>query len=219
MIPGLRYIPGYLDAAAHDALMAAIDAAPWRDLGERRAQIYGYSYHYTKGGLYRVDDLPTWAQDLAARVERDRLMAELADQLIVNDYAAGKGIPAHVDAPLFTDTIVSISLGSSCVMEFTQEAAETKQQFLEPRSALLIGGAARHEWKHAIPGRPVDEWQGREWPRGRRVSLTFRKVLPPDQRPTWEPASWGKLSETACRPPSRANRVPTTPHREPRSTP
>jgi len=65
--------------------------------------------------------------------------------------------------------------------------------FLEPRSALVIAGEARHAWKHAIPGRTVDEWQGREWPRQRRVSLTFRKVLPVEQRPTWEPASWAKL--------------------------
>lgn len=193
MIPGLRYIPGYLDDAAHEALLAAVDAGEWRDFGERRAQIYGYSYHYTKDGIYRVEDLPQWAQDLAARFERDGLMPELADQMIVNDYAAGQGIPAHVDAPLFTDTVISISLGSSCVMEFTRETGELEPQFLEPMSALVIAGEARHEWKHAIPGRPVDQWLGRERTRGRRVSLTFRKLLPEDQRPTWEPASWAKL--------------------------
>ncbi len=192
MIQGLRYIPGYLGVAAHDALMAAVDATPWRDFGDRRAQIYGYSYHYTKGGLYRVEDLPPWAQDLAARCERDGLM-DLADQLVVNDYALGKGIPAHVDAPLFAENIISISLGSSCVMEFSNDGGDIEQLFLEPRSALVIAGEARHAWKHAIPGRTVDEWQGREWPRQRRVSLTFRKVLPVEQRPTWEPASWAKL--------------------------
>ena len=50
MIDGRRYVPGYLDDAAHDALLAAVDAGPWRDFGERRSQIYGYSFHYTKGG-------------------------------------------------------------------------------------------------------------------------------------------------------------------------
>ena len=53
MIPGLRYVPGYLDAAAHDALLAAADAGPWRQLGHRRTQIYGYSYDLRKGGAYR----------------------------------------------------------------------------------------------------------------------------------------------------------------------
>ena len=200
MVSGLRYIPRYLDVAAHDSLLAHVDAAEWRDFGERRAQIYGYSYHYLKGGIYRVEDLPPWADDLAARFERDGLMTDLADQLVVNDYAAGRGIPAHVDAPLFADTIISISLGSSCVMEFSKESGELEQQFLEPMSALVIDGEARHEWKHAIPGRMADQWQGREWPRARRVSLTFRKVLPVEQRPTWEPASWAQ----------QRNRLPPT---------
>jgi len=104
-----------------------------------------------------VEDLPAWAQDLAARFERDGLMPELADQLVVNDYAPGRGIPAHVDAPLFADTIISISLGSSCVMEFSKESGEVEQLFLEPMSALVIAGEARHEWKHGIPGRMIDD--------------------------------------------------------------
>ena len=130
-LAGLRYLPGYLDADTHDRLLTTIDAGPWRDFGERRAQIYGYSFHYTKGGVYRVEDLPARGQDLAARFERERLMPELADQLIVNEYQPGRGIPAHVDAPLFADTIISISLGLSCVMEFSTERGEVEQQFLE----------------------------------------------------------------------------------------
>jgi len=58
MIPGLRYVPDYLDPATHDALLAAVDEGPWREVGERRMQIYGYSYDLRKGGAYRVEDLP-----------------------------------------------------------------------------------------------------------------------------------------------------------------
>jgi alkylated DNA repair dioxygenase AlkB len=183
MIPGLRYVPNYLDVAAHDLLLAAVDVGEWRDFGQRRGQIYGYSYHHTKGGVYRTDDLPPWAQELAERLERDGLMPERADQLIVNDYAAGQGIQAHVDAPLFTDTIVSISLGSTCIMEFTTEADAREEHFLAPMSALVIAGEARHAWKHAIPPRSHDTWDGRDWPRARRVSLTFRKMRLQDPLP------------------------------------
>ncbi len=80
-------------------------------------------------------------------------MRDVVDQLIVNDYAPGQGIPPHVDAPLFTDTVVSISLGSSCIMEFTTDAGAREEQFLEPMSALVIGGEARSGWKHAIQPR------------------------------------------------------------------
>jgi alkylated DNA repair dioxygenase AlkB len=183
MIDGLRYVPGYLDRGTHDALLAAADAGPWRHVDLRRMQIYGYSYDLRKGGAYRVEDLPSWARDLAARLVCDGLMADLADQLIVNEYAAGQGIRPHVDAPLFTDTIVSISLGSTCVMEFTTEAGAREEQFLEPMSALVIAAEARHAWKHAIPAREQDIWSGRVWPRARRVSLTFRKMRLQDPPP------------------------------------
>lgn len=177
MISGLRYVPAYLTDADHEALLAAVDTGEWRDFAQRRGQIYGYSYDHTKGGVYRTADLPPWAQGLAQRLERDGLLPELSDQVIVNEYAAGQGIRPHVDAPLFTDTIVSISLGSSCVMEFTTDAGAREEQFLEPMSALVIAGEARHSWKHAIPAREQDIWDGRVRPRARRVSLTFRKML------------------------------------------
>ena len=177
MIPGLRYIPSYLDPTTHDELLAAADAGPWRQFfGARRMQIYGYGWDLRKGGVYRVEDLPAWAHEIAARLQRDKLMPELPDQLIVNEYPAGEGIDAHVDAQLFTDTIVSISLGSTCTMEFTNDAGAREEQFLEPMSALVIAGEARSQWKHAIPTRTHDTWLGRDCPRARRVSLTFRKM-------------------------------------------
>ena len=183
MIPGLRYVAEYLDVVTHDSLLASVDEGAWRDFGARRMQIYGYSYDLRKGGAYPVEDLPAWAQAIAARLLRDGLMRDIADQLIVNDYTPGHGIPPHVDAPLFTDTILSISLGSSCIMEFTTDAGGREEQFLEPMSALVIAGEARTVWKHAIPPRTHDVWAGREWPRARRVSLTFRKMRLQDPRP------------------------------------
>lgn len=41
------------------------------------------------------------------------------DQLIINEYTPGQGINPHIDNPtLFSSPIVSLSLGSDCVMEF-----------------------------------------------------------------------------------------------------
>ena len=177
-IPGLCYVPGYLDSHWHDALLASVDAEPWRAFGERRAQIHGYSYDYRQGGVYRIGDLPAWALDVGARLDRDGLTPHMADQLIANEYQPGQGIPAHVDAPVFTDTIVALSLGSTCVMEFTNAESGGKEQLLlEPMSALVVAGEARSLWQHSIPARAADPWMGGELPRARRVSLTFRRML------------------------------------------
>jgi alkylated DNA repair dioxygenase AlkB len=179
-VPGLRYVAEYLAPETHDALLATVDEQPWQQptyIG-RRVQVYGYTYHHTRGGIYRVGDLPPWAQELTARLVRDGLMPAMPNQLIVNEYPAGTGIPSHVDHVAFDDTIVSVSLGSSCVMDFMRPGvSHTEAVFLEPRSALVLSGEARQRWTHAIPARESDLWLGAERPRGRRVSLTFRTML------------------------------------------
>ena len=179
-VPGLRYVPEYLASDLHDALLATIDEQPWQRpsyIG-RRVQVYGYTYHHTRGGIYRIGDLPPWASGLTTRLVRDRLMPGTPDQLIVNEYPAGTGIPAHVDHASFDDAIVSITLGSSCVMDFGRPGvSEVEAVFLEPRSALVLSGESRHKWTHGIPARASDVWHGMQRPRGRRISLTFRRML------------------------------------------
>ena len=177
-ISGLRYVADYLAPDAHDALLATVEEQPWQPFIGRRVQVYGYTYHHTSGGIYRIGDLPAWAGELTAALVRDGLMPSVPDQLIVNEYPPGTGIPAHVDHIAFEDTIVSITLGCGCVMDLARPVSgESESVFLEPRSALVLSGEARQRWTHAIPAREADIWQGVERPRGRRVSLTFRTML------------------------------------------
>jgi alkylated DNA repair dioxygenase AlkB len=178
-VPGLRYVPDFLDAATHDRLLAAVDAQPWQRAGGRSVQVYGYSYNHAMGGIYRIGDLPEWLAEVGARLRRDGLMIQPPDQVVVNAYEPGTGIFAHVDlVAAFDEAIVCISLGSTCVMEFTEpDTNRVEEAFLEPRSALVLAGEARLGWKHGIPARASDVWMGRDVRRGRRVSLTFRTML------------------------------------------
>ena len=176
-VPGLRYVPGYLESDVQDRLLAVIDEQPWHDIsGQRRIQFYGYWSNPAKGGLYRVGDLPGWASEIAARLEHDKLMPYPADQLIVTEYQPGQGLRPHVDAPVFEGVIVGLTLGSTCIMELTHQE-RSEQILLEPGSAVVFSGEARDRWQHAIPSRAADVWMGRTLHRSRRVSLTYRKML------------------------------------------
>ena len=182
MIPGLHYLPEFIGPAREQELLAVIDRQPWLTELRRRVQHYGYRYDY-KGRKVTPEmylgPLPDWAQALAEELRLRGLMPRAADQLIVNEYEPGQGIAPHVDCvPCFDDTIASLTLGSSCVMEFTH--AKTREKvplFLWPRSLVVLSGEARYAWRHAIPGRKKDTHEGRDVSRGRRVSLTFRNVL------------------------------------------
>ncbi len=180
-VPGLTVLPEYLAVADHDALLTEVDRRPWLTDLRRRVQHYGYRYDYTAkkvdSALY-LGPLPDWAGALARRLTADGWFAEEPDQVIVNEYEPGQGISKHVDCvPCFGDTIASFSLGSTCVIQFAHAPTERKvEQLLPARCLVVMQDDARYRWTHAIPARKSDTFEGREYPRGRRVSLTFRKV-------------------------------------------
>jgi len=63
-------------------------------------------------------------------------------------------------------------------MEFTHtETREKMPLLLEPRSLVILSGDARYRWQHAIPHRKTDRYNGQIFSRGRRLSLTFRKMI------------------------------------------
>src|SRR5438552_18393239 len=100
-VPGLRYLPEFVDASQEQELLAAIDAEPWLADLKRRVQHYGYRYDYK---AHKIDPtmylgtLPAWAAPLVDCLSADGHMA-VPDQLIVNEYEPGHGISPHVDCP------------------------------------------------------------------------------------------------------------------------
>jgi alkylated DNA repair dioxygenase AlkB len=98
------------------------------------------------------------------------------DQMLINEYFPGQGIALHKDYEPFDRTVVSLSLLSSCVMEFRQMADKRREELLlEPRSLLALTDEARYQWQHCIARRKTDRWQGVKISRERRLSVTFRR--------------------------------------------
>lgn len=181
-IPGLSYIPEYISQQEEVELIRTIDAQPWITELKRRVQHYGYRYDYKARSVTPesyLGPLPEWLSLSADRLCAGGLFPQLPDQAIINEYEPGQGIAPHIDCvPCFTDTIASLSLGSTCVMEFTHiETWQKTPMLLEPRSLVVLSADARYRWQHAIPHRKSDRHNGHAFLRNRRLSLTFRKIL------------------------------------------
>jgi alkylated DNA repair dioxygenase AlkB len=176
-IPGIAYVPGYIDTETHDRLLSAVDSYAWLTTADHRVQMYGYRYSHQMRTAFRIGDLPAWALPLATRLHHDGFIDSIPNQLVANEYPPGAGLFDHIDQTVFGDVVISISLGSTCVMRFSRSDSEDSHELLlEPASVLVFSGEARTEWKHGIPARSSDMWDGCEYPRSRRVSLTFRAV-------------------------------------------
>lgn len=171
-ISGLAYVPEYVSRDDEKALLNLVDAQPWQTHWQRRIQPYGDAYGFTPAAL----PMPAWGSGLAERLFRDGLTPFLCDRMLVNEYLPGQGIAPHVDYEPYDRTVVSISLGSACIMDFAAvDGTASHQLWLEPRSVLVMDGEARYRWTHGIAGRRKDPWNGAWFKRGRRVSVTFRR--------------------------------------------
>jgi alkylated DNA repair dioxygenase AlkB len=194
-IPGLGFRAEWITSAEEQKLVEAVDAAAWSTELARRVQHYGYKYNYKTRRIdesMRLGSLPDWLQSVALRLVEEGLFVTPPDQVIVNEYLPGQGISKHIDCPpCFGDTVVSLSLLSGCLMEFTcAEPPSEVSMWLPPRSLVVLTGEARYEWKHSIAKRVQDQVINDIVPRQRRVSLTFRNV----QQPAVDPVT----DETSC---------------------
>ncbi|MFK3777422.1 alpha-ketoglutarate-dependent dioxygenase AlkB [Agrobacterium sp. NPDC089420] len=180
--PGIVYFDGFLSPEEEAAVAHRLDAGVWSTELKRRVQHFGYRYDYKARAVTAdayLGPLPTWLGVFAARLVTAGYCRDLPDQVIANEYLPGQGISAHVDCvPCFDDGIVSISLLSTCEMVFRElRGSAICGVLLQPRSGVLLRDAGRYGWTHEIPARKSDIVNGVKTARGRRISLTFRKVI------------------------------------------
>ncbi len=181
-IPGLTYIPNYITQSQEADLLHIIDEQPWLTDLKRRVQHYGWKYDYKARNITEdlsLGALPDWLQYYCDNLQIFGLFPKIPDQVIINEYQPGQGIALHIDCiPCFEETISSLSLSSPCVMEFVNSRTNEKIPLqLEPCSLVVLKGDARYIWKHSIPSRKTDKYNGASFTRSRRLSMTFRNVI------------------------------------------
>jgi len=175
---GLVLLTDFISSDEEEALLAAVYKEEWSHKLARRTQHYGYEYDYASHRLPRyIGALPEWSDTLVDRLVDNCVFAATArpNQMIVNEYTPGQGISAHTDSHVFASPIVSVSLGSPCIMKFSStphQPSQTVDVLLPRRSALIMDDEARWNMRHEIAARKSDNGV----PRQTRVSLTFRIV-------------------------------------------
>jgi alkylated DNA repair dioxygenase AlkB len=140
-------------------------------LGKRRVVSFGLHYDFAERRVREAAELPAFLLPLRDRAAAFFGLAAAAfAHALVTEYTPGAAIGWHRDRPVFQD-VVGISFGSACRFRFRRKHGsgwERASPVLEPRSAYLLRGAARHHWEHSIPPAEV-----------LRYSVTFRSVTSP----------------------------------------
>ncbi|XP_041973231.1 alkylated DNA repair protein alkB homolog 8 [Aricia agestis] len=192
---GLHLLENFISDEEEMLLINLFDWVEEANLKNRQVKHYGYEFRY---GSNDVDlsaplseKIPPECDILWQRIRESGFNIDTPDQLTVNKYSPGQGIPSHVDrhSP-FGYTILSLSLGSQVVMDWKRHSGEYIPVVVPARSLLIMTGEARYDWQHGIQPRTWDPIIEKRLldkeevkvitsdtePRGTRISLTFRKT-------------------------------------------
>jgi alkylated DNA repair dioxygenase AlkB len=172
---GFRYRDDVLTAQEERASVENFKALPFKPfefhgyLGKRRIVSFGWRYDYAGRTLRQSAPLPDFLLPLRERAaEVAGLAGDLLQQALVTEYAPGAPIGWHRDKPEFGD-VVAFSFLSPCRLRLRRRKDTGWERWavdVQPRSAYLMRGPARHDWEHSIP--PLETL---------RYSLTFRTLL------------------------------------------
>jgi alkylated DNA repair protein (DNA oxidative demethylase) len=178
---GFQYVDDFVGPDEERRLIGLLDELPWEAVvfrgyeARRRVVHFGHRYDFEARGVSPGMAIPEALLSLRERAAT--LTGEDPEryvEVLATEYRPGATIGWHSDAPAFGSTVLGVSLASGCRMRFRRRTPDGWLRFdrvLEPRSAYVIGGAARTAWQHSIP--PTETL---------RYSVTYRTVR--EQRPS-----------------------------------
>ncbi len=120
-IPGLYLVDEIVTREEENELLQMIDSGKWEKLNNRRVQHHGFQFKYGRNQIDKEENkgsIPQYFDKLLNNLQRIEILKGLSfDQLTINDYFAGNGIPSHFDTHSpFEQCFISVSLLSGIVM-------------------------------------------------------------------------------------------------------
>jgi alkylated DNA repair protein (DNA oxidative demethylase) len=159
IVDGFLYRDDIIDTAEEAALIEHFDALPFApfDLrgfkGHRETVAFGSRFDFTQARVRDAAPIPDWLAGLKASAANFAgLPDEDLHQALVTRYAPGAGIGWRRDRPEY-GKVVGVSLSSACVLRLRRlEAGRWLRRAadLAPRSAYLLDGPVRDDWRHSI---------------------------------------------------------------------
>ena len=175
MIDGLIIIKNYISEKTEKDLLLNIEKNNWDYTLKRGTQHYIKTYNYKSKHITNATPEPDFIKNnITNKLINDYLLPSSGpEQIIINKYEPGEGISPHIDAEIFGEPIITLSLKSSTTFIF-QKNDEIITFYLKPRTLVIMTGESRYLWKHSINPRKTDIINGKSIKRNTRISITYR---------------------------------------------
>lgn len=170
---GIFWQDDFVDPEHEQRLISVfLNELKWPDRSGRISLHYGYTFDYKTFGIdpdIPYKEFPEWLKPLIPTTE-----GRPPDQVCLQYYPPGAGIPPHVDAHGPYDQLYALSLGAPAIMQF-RKGEHRVDVDLSPRSMMQMTGDSRLHWTHSIKKRKNDTLPDATLrPRGNRWSITYR---------------------------------------------
>mmetsp|Transcript_30645 Transcript_30645/g.98630 ORF Transcript_30645/g.98630 Transcript_30645/m.98630 type:complete len:316 (-) Transcript_30645:26-973(-) len=199
-LASLFYIPNFLTEEEGAAILRRVSMMPessWANLKRRRLQNHGGTPH--PDGMI-PSEVPQFIHAVMDALVQAGVFKEeeRPNHVLLNEYARGQGIAPHQDGPLYMPLVAILSLDGPALLQFWPSLHATKcgeavASVLCLSNSLLVFNEEAYEshW-HGIVERGADNIEhhtcnlhvlgddycvGTAVERGRRISLTVRRVL------------------------------------------
>lgn len=162
-LQGLFYIPDFVTEEEQKQILQAVDAAPasrWTTAGERQMQNWGGR----PGEAIVREKLPSFLQALVELLVAAKVYPpdKAPQHVLINSYKQGAGIAPHMDGPLYSPCVATITLGGPALMAFHEVMPDGSQGqlaaevMLQPCCLLVMQKSACKAYMHSIQSQAVD---------------------------------------------------------------
>jgi len=164
---GFEFREDFISAADEAALLATIAELPLHEAiykgytARRRVASYGSRYDFDDNRLLPAEPIPDFLLPLREQAARwVGIEADAFASALVAEYRPGTPLGWHRDVPEH-ELVFGLSLASTARMRLRPyppvhpKKADVIGLELPPRSAYVLGGAARWGWQHSIAPTPA----------------------------------------------------------------
>ena len=161
LINGLLIIPDFITLEEEIEFATSIDEQEWYGNGKplhninhqlkRRFQMYGHLFCFKDRIVKkRLDGMPSSIHHMMQKIKQfEPQMTNNMDSIMINEYLDNQGIMPHIDASVFGNNILIVSLLSDVVLQLSK-LGNIHYTTLPRRSLFILSGESRYLYKHAI---------------------------------------------------------------------
>lgn len=173
-IPGLSYYENFLTKDEEEYLLDYLSNIEYTNEFGRATKYYGFNYSHKKTKSDKKDYIGKIPKTL--NIIFNKLNIEY-NQLVVEKLPVTKQYSFPVHSKVFSNNMMTINIGGSCVAEFENKISDEKQDILiKRRSLLVLSDECRKEWGYVVNHNKTHIFNDRKIKRRDRYTLTFKNI-------------------------------------------